>query len=79
MIQNGGTTHPAFAPLTYKSLSPFQFSANDIKNTTNKLDPVEAVARRCSAKEVFLEISQNLQENTWAEVSFLIKSAKFSF
>ena len=29
----------------------------------------EAVAQRCSVKKVFLEICQNLQENTWARVS----------
>ena len=33
----------------------------------------EAVARRCSVKKVFLEISQNSEENTCARVSFLIK------
>ena len=33
----------------------------------------EAVSRRCSIKKVFLEISQNSQENTCARVSFLIK------
>ena len=33
----------------------------------------EAVDRRCSVKKVFLEISQNSQENTCARVSFLIK------
>ena len=38
----------------------------------NKLLP-EAVARRCSVKRVFLEISQSSQENTCARVSFLIK------
>ena len=32
----------------------------------------EAVAQRCSVKKVFLEISQNSQENTYARVSFLI-------
>ena len=32
-----------------------------------------AVTQRCSIKMVFLEISQNLQENTCARVSFLIK------
>ena len=31
----------------------------------------EAVARRCSVKKVFLEISQNSQENAIARVSFL--------
>ena len=33
----------------------------------------EAVVRRCSVEKVFLEVSQNLQENTCARVSFLIK------
>ena len=33
----------------------------------------EAVVQRCSVKKVFLEISQNSQENTFARVSFLIK------
>ena len=33
----------------------------------------EAVAKRCSVKKVFLEISQNSQEKTCARVSFLIK------
>ena len=33
----------------------------------------EAVVRRCSVKKVFLEISQNSQENTCARVSFLNK------
>ena len=34
---------------------------------------IEAVVRRCSVKKVFLEISQNSQENTCARDSFLIK------
>ena len=33
----------------------------------------KAVVRRCSVKKLFLEISQNSQENTCARVSFLIK------
>ena len=33
----------------------------------------EAVAQRCSVKKVFLEISQNSQEDTCARVPFLIK------
>ena len=33
----------------------------------------EAVVQRCSVKKVFLETSQNWQENTCARVSFLIK------
>ena len=34
---------------------------------------LEAVAQWCSVKKLFLEISQNSQENTCARVSFLIK------
>ena len=34
---------------------------------------VEAVAQMCSAKKVFLEISQYSQKNTCAGVSFLTK------
>ena len=33
----------------------------------------EAVAQRCPVKKMFLEISQNSQENTCARVSFLIR------
>ena len=33
----------------------------------------ETVTQRCSLKKVFLKISQNSQENTYARVSFLIK------
>ena len=38
---------------------------------------LEAVTQRCSVKEVFLEISQNSQENTCARVSFWIKFFNF--
>ena len=34
---------------------------------------LEAVVQKSSLKKVFLEISQNSQENTVARVSFLIK------
>ena len=37
---------------------------------------IEAVAQRCSVKEVLLEILQNSQENTCNRVSFLIKFIK---
>ena len=37
------------------------------------IQQTEAVTRRCSLKKVFLEISQNSLENTYARVSFLIK------
>ena len=35
--------------------------------------PSETVAQRCSARKMFLEISQNSQENICARVSYLIK------
>ena len=41
-------------------------------NTNKPLIHKEAVAKRCSVKKVFLEISQNSQENTCARVPFLI-------
>ena len=34
---------------------------------------LEAVAQTCSVKKVFLEVSQNSQENACARVSFLVK------
>ena len=34
---------------------------------------LDVVVRRCSAKKVFLKVSQNSQENAFAKVSFLIK------
>ena len=43
-----------------------------MKKETQELN-IEEVVQRCSVKKVFLEISQNLQENTCARVSFLIK------
>ena len=33
----------------------------------------ETVVKRCSVKKVLFEISQNLQENTCARISFFIK------
>ena len=35
-----------------------------------KLRVIEAVAKGCSAKKVFLKISQNSEENTCVRVSF---------
>ena len=41
-------------------------------NRLTVLQSTEAVVRSCSVKKVFLEISQNLQKNTCARVSFLV-------
>ena len=46
---------------------------NALRNTDLVLQLMEAVVRRRSAKKVFLEISQNSQENTCARVFCLIK------
>ena len=40
---------------------------------TDELLSTRGSHHRCSATEVFLEISQNSQENTYARDSFLIK------
>ena len=39
----------------------------------------ETVARRCSVKKIFLENSQNSQENTCARVSFFVKFLRIPF
>ena len=38
-----------------------------------RMQRIEADVKRCSVEKVFLEISQNAQENTYARVSILIK------
>ena len=48
---------------------------NTLKNTlllVGDCHITEALVRRCAVKKMFLEISQNLQENTCARASFLI-------
>ena len=42
----------------------------------SKMTASEAVVQRCSVKKVFLEISQNPQENTCVKASFLINLIK---
>ena len=57
------------------SVSTAQFTEHE-RNLLMKTEiyfEIEAVAQTCSVKKVFLEISQNSQENTCARVSFLIK------
>ena len=55
-----------------KSLNVCQKAIEIWSNVIN-LVATEAIAQRCSVKKMFLEISQNSQENTCARVSFLIK------
>ena len=51
----------------------FTLPTASFKETPNGIDFSEAVAQTCSVKKVFLEISQNSQENTCARASILIK------
>ena len=44
-----------------------------LSNWNHEIRLCRSSHRRCSTKKVFLQISQNLQENTCAKVSFLIK------
>ena len=56
--------------------SEASLSSSDSRDSFSNFDKqnhTEAVAWRCSVKKVFLEISQNSQENVCARVSFLIK------
>ena len=73
--------------LVHSNTIPFYISIHFIfpdvitgYNLTNELTSVteckyDLFNLRCSTKKVFLEISQNSQENTCAKVSFLLKFA----
>ena len=54
-----------------------QYSSTNFIITCILSKTPEAVARRCSVKKVFLEISQKSQKNTCARDSFLIKACNF--
>ena len=58
---------------TNKALNKQKKLANILLTFFLKYLNLEAVDQKCSVKQVFLEISQNYQENTFAKVSFLIK------
>ena len=56
------TSFLSFATIRHKFIDMFFIST---------LYCIEAVAQRCSVKKLFLAISQNSQDYTWARVSFL--------
>ena len=67
-------TRNSFLRLTH----PFCEAIKDIGTLVSVLNilpklKIETFFQRCSAKKMFLEISQNSQESTCARVSFLIK------
>ena len=58
--------------LFYKKKIQIQYCRDVLKS--NEIDTeTRSSHRRCSVKNVFLEISQNSQENTCDRVSFLLK------
>ena len=64
-----------FRELRFSVYREYTASAQSIilKKLWRAVRVAEAVVQRCSVKKVFLEISQNSQENTCPRVSFLIK------
>ena len=59
---------------------PFQYVGQpQLFNFMVKKIRTEAVVQRCSVKKMFLEISQNSQENTCAGDSFLVKLQACNF
>ena len=56
-------------------LRPLLFNI-DMTDLFYECEDSEAVVSRCSVEKMFLEISKNLQENTCARDSFLIKLTK---
>ena len=54
-------------------VNPVKLVKYKLYKISNIVKSTEAMARRCSVKKMFLEISQNSQENACARVSFLNK------
>ena len=65
-LRMAGTLSKRYFYAFYHCKWQFSLSDDNIKYT-------EAVVQRCSAEKVFLEISQNSQENPCARASFSIK------
>ena len=60
---------------SYSCLKLIESKEDNFSPTMLYLQLTEAVVLRCSVEKVFLEISQNSQENTCASVSFFNKVA----
>ena len=58
---------------SFKGCSKTNVKQVCLTERSTTLEQAEVVVRRCSVKKVFLEISQDLQENTCVRVSLLIK------
>ena len=59
-------------PPTQLELNIFCWNIANVINVRMSIKRSEAVVRRCYVKKLFLEISENSQENTCARVSFSI-------
>ena len=57
----------------FSSYYKLSYTGDIFVRTRKKIDEFRSSHRRYSVKKVFLQISQNSQENTCASVSFLIK------
>ena len=68
-----GVTNQFYLSQSIPSLNFNFISCQQVGKYEWRLFSQEAVAQTCSVKKVFLEISQNSQENTCARASFLIK------
>ena len=62
-----------------KKTQLFWSRSMSLKNNVRTLVLAEAVFPRCSVKKVFLEVSQNSQENTCARVSFFCENFETVF
>ena len=56
-----------------EDIKAFMKTKENEENIYKMMNVSKAVAKMCSVKKVFLEISANSQENTFARVPFLIK------
>ena len=60
----------------YVKANSIQWVRSRARLVTKRQEKTEAVSQSCSVKKLFIEISQNSQENTFARVSFLLKLLK---
>ena len=73
LVLQDGFCYKAPEAITAYKKKKLIFQLTAIEKRMENFQTQEAVTRRCSVKKMFLEISQNSQENTCARVSFLIK------
>ena len=70
--QNSHSKIPEMTKILARLKVP-ETQSHNLPKRKQKAECPEAVAQRYSVKKMFLEISQNSQESTYARVSYLIK------